>query len=232
VRTVLLANNRLGAGAAAYLAERGDLAGIVLHPRDRQRHVDALHSLDVPLWEWPDGLDDVRRLRPACLLSVLFGYVLSAEWLDVPSWGAVNLHPALLPWNRGAAPNVWPLVDGSPAGTTLHLMVVELDAGPVIAQRQVATFAGDTALTLYNRLEAASLALLRDTWPDIEDVVPTPQAPGGTYHRLADLASLDLTEADFTTLDKLRARTFPPHGAEFVRDGDRFRVRVEIERLD
>jgi hypothetical protein len=49
---------------------------------------------------------------------------------------------------------------------------------------------------------------------------------------MADLAALDLTADDLPLLDRLRARTFPPFGAEFERGGQRYRVRVEIERLD
>lgn len=219
----------MGAEVGRYLAERGDLVAVVVHPEERRGHGESLTSLGVPVIEWPASPDSVASYQPECLFSVLFGYILDASWLRVPSWAAVNLHPALLPWNRGSAPNAWPLVDGSPAGTTLHLMVESVDAGAIIAQRSVDVRPDDTAATLYRRLEDASLALVEHTWPDIRRIEPQPQPSGGSYHRLADLASLDLTPEDLAVLDKLRARTFPPYGAEFERDGRRWVARIEIE---
>ncbi|MEY2478468.1 MAG: methionyl-tRNA formyltransferase [Actinomycetota bacterium] len=228
----MLANNRLGHRVARLLAERGDLAGLVLHPLDRRTAAADLEAIDVPTWTWPDGLDEIRGLAPECLLSVLFGFIVPDDWLAVPSWSAVNLHPAYLPWNRGSAPNVWPLVDGSPAGTTLHVMTAGLDRGPVLLQRQVEVRPDDTAATLYRRLEDASFDMMVGEWEGLRDVEPHPQEGEGTYHRLADLQGLDLaTDEDLAVLDRLRARTYPPHGAEFERDGLTYRVRVEIERL-
>jgi methionyl-tRNA formyltransferase len=232
MRTVLLANNRLGADVGRYLADRGDLVGLVVHPQARRRCGTALAGLEVPTWEWPDGFEAVRDVAPDCVFSVLFGYRVPPAWLELPRWRAVNLHPSLLPWNAGCHPNAWPLVDGSPAGTTLHVMEPAFDTGAILAQEQVPTYPDDTARSLYQRLEAASLLMVRRVWPGIETVEPRSQSAGGSYHRLNELASLGLDAGELHVLDKLRARSFPPHGLEFERDGQRYRARVEIERLD
>ncbi|HUI47062.1 MAG TPA: formyltransferase family protein [Acidimicrobiia bacterium] len=232
MRTVLLANNRLGARIAALLHERGELQALVLHPPDLRTEAGAFERLPVDTYVWPDGLAAVERDRPECLLSVLFAYKVPPEWLALASWRACNLHPALLPFNRGSAPNAWPLVDGTPAGTTLHVMDAAIDTGAILCQRAVETTPSDTAFSLYRRLEDASFDMFREVWPDLRSREPKPQAPGGTSHRLADLARLDLNDDDLAVVDKLRARTFPPHGAEFTRDGRRYRARIEIEPLD
>lgn len=234
MKTVLLANNRLGWEIGRYLRGRGELAGLVLHPPAQQKYGGLLRRLDVPTWEWPDGLEGVRDLSPECLLSVLFGQLVPEDWLEVPVWKALNLHPGLLPWNGGSNPNVWPLVDGSPAGTTLHVMERTLDTGPIVAQTPVPSYPDDTGLTLYRRLETASMELFRHVWPRIRDMKPIAQSTAavGSYHRSVDLASLDVQPEEFPVIDKLRARTFEPFGAEFERDGGRFRIRVAIDRLD
>lgn len=232
MRTVLLANGRLGSIVAGHLAARGELAALVLHPPAARREGPAFEALGVPIHTWPHGLADVAALEPECLLSVLFGYRLRPEWLAIPSWLPVNLHPALLPWNGGSAPNAWPLVDGSPAGATLHVMADAIDAGDILAPAEVEVRADDTARTLYDRLEHRSAELFEEVWPAIREMPRRPQPAGGTSHRLADLAALDLTDDDLPTLDKLRARTFHPHGAEFERAGRRWRARVEIEPVE
>lgn len=232
MRCVLLANNRLGERLAHYLVERGDLAGLVLHAPARRRAFEDPAAFGVPCWTWPDGEEAVRALGPEALVSVLFGHLVPPSWLAIPSWRALNLHPGLLPHNAGAAPNVWPLVDGSPAGTTLHVMVPALDAGDIVVQEAVPTRPDDTAETLYRRLEDASEAMFRRIWPDIAGIEPRPQGPGGSSHRLADLAALDPGADELALVDRLRARTFPPYGAEYEVEGRRYRVRVEIEPLD
>lgn len=232
MRCVLLANNRLGERIAHYLAERGELAGLVLHDEARRKGFDDPGVFDVPFWAWPDGQAAVAALEPEVLLSVLFGHLVPPTWLDLASWRALNLHPGLLPHNAGAAPNVWPLVDGSPAGTTLHVMVPALDAGDIVEQVEVPTRPNDTAERLYRRLEDASEALVRRVWPVIDRIEPRPQGPGGSFHRLADLAGLDPSPEEVALIDRLRARTFPPYGAEYDVDGRRYRIRVEIEPIE
>lgn len=232
MRCVLLANNRLGERVARYLADRGDLVGRVLHDVERRKGFEVPGGFGVPHWTWPDGEAGARDLVPDVVLSVLFGHLLPASWLELASWRALNLHPGLLPFNAGAAPNVWPLVDGTPAGTTLHVMVPALDAGDVVDQVEVPTYPDDTAERLYHRLEDASEALFRRVWPEIGDSEPRPQGPGGSFHRLSELTELDPRPDDLGVIDRLRARTFGPYGAEYEVDGRRYRVRVEIEPLD
>lgn len=233
MRTVLCANGSLGARIARHLHDRGDLVGLVLHAPDRQRDVGGLgQELGVPTWTWPADRDAVAALQPECLLSVLFGHRFDEAWLAVPSWRPINLHPSLLPFNAGANPNVWPLVDGTPAGTTLHVMAPAIDAGDIVAQVPVPTYPDDTAATLYARLLAASFDLFAQTWPTIAEIEPQPMPSGGTYHRSSELASLDPTADDLALIDRLRARTFAPYGAEFDRDGRRWRLQVTIEPLE
>lgn len=43
--------------------------------------------------------------------------------------------------------------------------------------------------------------------------------------------NLDLRSDDFSRLDRIRARTFAPHVAEFERNGQRYRVPMEIESM-
>lgn len=194
--------------------------------------IESVAHLAVPTWVWPDGLDKVGQLAPECLLSVLFAYRLPPAWLATPNWQAINLHPGLLPYNAGSHPNVWPLVDGTPAGTTLHIMTDAIDAGPILVQREVPVWGQDTAATLYERLMVSSYDMFVEAWPHVRDLAPRPQPPGGTYHRHKELAALDPSPEEVGLIDRLRARTFAPYGAEFERNGERYRVRVEIERID
>ncbi|MDA9913069.1 formyltransferase family protein, partial [Candidatus Nanopelagicales bacterium] len=183
-------------------------------------------------WEWPCGIESFAQIeRPDCIVSAMFGYTIPPDLLALPSWGAINMHDGLLPHNKGRMACAWPLIDGTPAGVTLHLMVAELDAGPVLAQIEMPTFPDDTAMSLYSRQIDTAYELFRDCWPQITHLTPRPQPHGGEYHDIHEWRGLNLDERDMPTLNKLRARTFPPLGAEFEVDGRRYRVRVEIEAI-
>lgn len=71
-------------------------------------------------------------LRPGdVLLSVQYDRIVSRGELAGFS-GAYNLHFGLLPDYRGCFPLKWAIINGDPVGVSLHYMVPEIDAGPVI----------------------------------------------------------------------------------------------------
>ena len=95
-------------------------------------------------------------------LVVGAGYmrVLSPVFLDrFPA--VLNVHPSLLPEFRGLRAVERALEAGvDETGVTVHLMVEEVDAGPVVAQESVPVFAEDTKDTLLERLHPVEHRLL------------------------------------------------------------------------
>jgi methionyl-tRNA formyltransferase len=188
-----------------------------------------------------DQLEEINRLAPDFVLSVGFDHLVPSDILDVPSKGALNLHPSLLPYNRGKSPNVWPIVDETPAGVTLHYMNEQFDTGDIIAQRPVEINFADTAKDLHQRLETAQYELFTDVWSDVvsENIETTPQNQGaGTYHTkqdFLDLCKLDPDEEVHVKefLNRLRALTFPPFdNAKIEIDGETYYVDVSIRPAD
>lgn len=180
-------------------------------------------------------------LQPDLGVSVKYRRILSPDVLALFGDGVVNLHNGYLPWNRGAHTNVWPLVDGSPAGVTLHWMDAGVDTGPAIAQTPVAAHPWDTAESLYDRLDGAADALFRETWPHVVAAtgwVGGTYTGGGSVHRVADLRHLDTIDLDAPTtaravLNQLRARTFPPYrGVTYAENGQVVEVTVNLRRVE
>jgi phosphoribosylglycinamide formyltransferase-1 len=67
----------------------------------------------------------------------------------------LNIHPALLPSYRGLHTHERALADGVKIhGATVHFVVPEMDAGPIIAQAAVPVLDGDTPETLGARVLA------------------------------------------------------------------------------
>jgi methionyl-tRNA formyltransferase len=188
-----------------------------------------------------DQLEEIDRLGPDVVLSVGFDHLVPSHILNVPSEGVLNLHSSLLPYNRGKSPNVWPIIDETPVGVTLHYMDEQFDTGDIIAQRTVETDFADTAKDIHQRLETAQFELFTDIWPDIVsgNIETTPQNPNaGTYHTKQDfleLCKLDPGEEvrveEF--LHRLRALTFPPFdNAEIEIDGRNYYLDISIRPAD
>lgn len=242
-------NNRMGLDALRHLIEVGDRpVGLAIHPPGRARfRTEMLESAGLPdtrVFEGPqlrepDTLARIAALKPDLGICVLYGYIFRPELLRLFRRGVVNLHPSLLPWNRGAFPNVWSLAEETPAGVTLHWIDEGVDTGDIIAQREVPVEPVDTGATLYRKLEAAGLRLLAETWTSIrEGSAPRhPQEPGvGTYHRTVDISGIDRIELDAPTtarevLNRLRALTFRPYESAWFRaaNGRRVYARVDLE---
>lgn len=95
-------------------------------------------------------------------LAVSFGYrhLLAPETLATARRPPLNLHIAFLPWNRGAHPNFWSHIEGTPAGVTIHEIDAGLDTGPICFQRHVTFAPSETTFdATHARLVAEAEAL-------------------------------------------------------------------------
>jgi methionyl-tRNA formyltransferase len=137
---------------------------------------------------------DMEGIGPDWVVSHGYRHIVRADVLATRPGRFVNLHIALLPYNRGADPNLWSWIDGTPKGVTIHLMDPGVDTGPVLAQREVALDpAAHTLASSYAALQAAMAELFAQTWPAIAAgrIDPVPQPEAGTTHRVADRAAVE-----------------------------------------
>jgi methionyl-tRNA formyltransferase len=251
MRILYLGNNWLGWQVLNWLVEQGDqVVGLVIHPPAKQKYTQEILSTaglpDNCIFYAADlesraKLGQLEALQPDIGLSVLFGYIVRSAFLQILPLGCLNLHPAFLPYSRGAYPNVWSIVDGTPAGVTMHYLDEGIDTGDIVAQCQVPTLPTDTGERLYRRLEEASLGLFKETWPLVRSdrVTRTVQDESrGTLHFLRDVEELDRIELDHhyparRLIDVIRARTFPPYqGAYFECEGRRIYLRLQLLEED
>jgi phosphoribosylglycinamide formyltransferase-1 len=73
----------------------------------------------------------------------------------------INVHPSLLPKFKGLRAIERALEAGvEETGVTVHFMVEEVDAGPIVRQEAVPVLPGDTAEALHERLRPVEHRLL------------------------------------------------------------------------
>lgn len=82
-------------------------------------------------------LNDLKELKPDLCITAAYGNYLPKEFLAIPKFGTLNIHPSLLPRYRGAAPVQRCIENGDLiTGVSVLLSVSAMDAGPVIAQEE------------------------------------------------------------------------------------------------
>jgi phosphoribosylglycinamide formyltransferase-1 len=96
---------------------------------------------------------DAHRINFICLAG--FMRILTARFVEHWRGRMINIHPALLPSFKGLHTHERALAEGVKIhGCTVHFVVPEMDAGPIIAQAAVPVLDGDTPDTLGARVLA------------------------------------------------------------------------------
>ena len=160
----------------------------------------------VLLSERPDPQWCIRQ-QFELTVSYTCRYILTDEVLDSLGRNAVNLHISYLPWNRGADPNIWSIMEGTPRGVTLHYMDAQTDHGDIITQQILPPAKDtDTLRTTYQELDETARNMFKHAfcyYPCWRDMCRK-AAGGGSYHSAAQgrriremLDSYDLTVHDF-----------------------------------
>ncbi|MBF6589240.1 MAG: hypothetical protein IVW57_01760 [Ktedonobacterales bacterium] len=134
----------------------------------------------------PRTVAALAAYAPDALCVACFPWRIPLALLRLTRLGCLNVHPSLLPDNRGPDPLFWTFWRGDETtGVTIHRMDERLDAGPLIAQRMlpVAEGIGEVALERQcaevggELLAQAVQALATDTTP----LVPQDEAAATTY---------------------------------------------------
>lgn len=142
---VLVLSNRPDAGALPRAAAAGVPTAVVDHRAfaDRAAFEAAMQA-------------ELERSGVELVCLAGFMRVLTPWFIERWPDRLMNIHPSLLPSYRGLHTHERALADGVRIhGCTVHLVVPELDAGPIIAQAAVPVHATDTPDTLAARVLGA-----------------------------------------------------------------------------
>ena len=111
----------------------------------------------------------IKSLDPDILVVVAYGRILPDDMLEVPKYGAINVHASLLPKYRGAAPIQWAVLNGDKiTGVTTMYLASEMDTGDIIYTSETEIGEFETSGELFDRLMVMGAELLDRTLRDIE----------------------------------------------------------------
>jgi methionyl-tRNA formyltransferase len=252
MRIGLFVANVVGRDVAACFGERGERPACLVLDRAgdatlndeivRRSGIDVRSDvvLSDALYE-PSVLARLAALKLDLIVLAWWPYIVKAPVLGMPRLGCLNLHPSLLPWNRGKHYNFWNLVEEAPFGVSIHWADAGVDSGDVAFQADIPKAWEDTGETLYRKAQAGVVTLFRECFDEIRAgrIPRQPQDRSrGSFHRASELEPASRIELDHgytarALLNLLRARTFPPHPAAWFTDGGQtFEVRVQIRRAE
>ncbi len=129
---------------------------------------------DIPVFQ-PEKMRDgtalsmLKSLNPDILVVVAYGRILPDDLLELPPYGAINVHGSLLPKYRGAAPIQWAVLNGeSVTGVTTMHLAHDMDAGDIIYSEETEIGEFETSGELFDRLAEIGANLLVKTLNDLE----------------------------------------------------------------
>jgi phosphoribosylglycinamide formyltransferase 1 len=139
----LVVSNRPDAAGLARAREAGIATAVIDHRRFHDDREAFERALD----------DELRKYRIDIVCLAGFMRLLTAWFIGRWSGRVLNIHPALLPEFKGLDTHRRALEKGVKRhGATVHFVVEETDAGPVISQQSVPVLQGDTEETLAARV--------------------------------------------------------------------------------
>ena len=145
------------------------------------------------------ALEALKGLSPDVLAVVAYGRILPPEILEVPGFGAVNVHGSLLPKYRGAAPIQWAVLNGDKVtGVTTMYLANEMDTGDIIYAEETPIGEFETSGELYDRLKLMGAKLLSRTLRDIENGTAPRRAQDHDKASYVKMLDKSLCPLDFT----------------------------------
>jgi methionyl-tRNA formyltransferase len=182
-------------------------------------------------------VDKLNDLCPDVILVVSWTFILKEHIYLIPKKGCINFHMSFLPFNRGKKPNVWPIVEGTPAGVSIHYIDDGIDSGAILFRQEVEVEIIDTAKTLYKKQLHAFVSLFEKSWPKIKNntvLYIENIREDGSFHldkEFKKLEKIDLDKKVFPMelINHLRAKTFAPYdGAYFIHNGQKVYINIQL----
>lgn len=185
MRIVFMGTPDFAVQSLSRLVEEGfDVVGVVTMPdKAIGRHHDVLQSSPVKKFALEKGipvlqpeklrdeafLAGLKALKPDLQIVVAFRMLPQVVWA-LPPLGTFNLHAALLPQYRGAAPINWAIINGdTETGITTFFLDEQIDTGRIILQERIPIAPDDCAEDVHDKLMMQGAELVLKTVRLIEN---------------------------------------------------------------
>ena len=185
----------------------------------------------------PAFLDALAAWKADLFVVVGFRMLPEVVW-KMPKMGTFNLHAALLPQYRGAAPINWAVINGENlTGVTTFMIDQKIDTGGILLRQECRVDATDTAGDVHDKLMALGADLVVQTvegliQKNVETRVQRSFVQGSEVLKPAPKLTRELQHIDWDDTTRniynlVRGLSpFPGAFTEFVKDGQVTQLKV------
>ncbi len=166
LRILFAGNPAIGVPTLQVLAATYNVVGVLTNPdrpAGRGRTLEAppikqeALKLGIPVLQFDrlkkDARDEVVKLAPNLLISFACSHYFGPMFLNLFSFGAMNIHPSLLPKYRGSAPIQFALLnDEEQTGISIQRIAAEIDSGNILASETIDLDGTETTAQLTDRV--------------------------------------------------------------------------------
>ena len=112
----------------------------------KKAHIPVIETTSVNNEEY---LEKIRVFEPDLLISMSSPELFGKNIISIPKYDCLNAHGTLLPKHRGVQGLWWTLFSGDKlGGATIHKVVLKVDAGEIVHQKQFKLSKEETQLSL------------------------------------------------------------------------------------
>lgn len=166
------------------------------------------------------------------IITASYGAFLGRSLRGYGKYGAINLHPSLLPKYRGPSPiRAALLASEKITGTSIFRLVRKMDAGPILMQESLEITLNENYGSLHDRLANQAALLLPQVLDEIESLPGIAQdEAAASYSKMLDKADLrlDFSQDSSSLIQKIKAYA-PQPGAYTVFRGKELKI-LEAEQ--
>ena len=141
------------------------------------------------------------------VVSYGYRYIIDDKVVKFFNKKIINLHISYLPYNRGASPNIWSIVEDTKKGVSIHYVDETLDTGEILIQREL-HFDDNTSLKdSYKILKKEIEKLFKLNWNKLVNnkISSQKQSTSGSFHTVNQtnvlLEKLNIDGWDITLKD-------------------------------
>ena len=185
----------------------------------------------------PEFLAQLAAWKADLFVVVAFRMLPEEVW-GIPKLGTFNLHAALLPQYRGAAPVNWAVINGERiTGVTTFMIDKDIDTGGIILRHEVRIGPDDTAGDVHDRLMEVGAGLVVETTEgiiqhNVETRVQRSFIQGSEVLKAAPKLTKENTRIDWSrSAEEIRnlvrgLNPYPSAWTTLVRDGKATDVKI------
>ena len=145
------------------------------------------------------NVEFLKKVKPYFIISYNYRFIIKQDIINYMKNNIINLHISLLPWNKGADPNLWSFLEDTPKGVTIHIIDESIDTGPIFVQKVVyIDERTETLKSSYDKLHREIQGLFKINWNNIKNkkIKLTPQDSRGSFHYVKDFKKIEYLISD------------------------------------